>query len=335
MRCKQRIGYYLLLWAIAFLLITLTDILGYGAVEEAQTRYSLNDFMYDALLLAVFLSVSLLFNQLFMRWFKPLQHYPTQLVLYSVLLLLTNIGIALTMTKVQIWLWGELSFQEYIKIVYLFALVATFISSIDAHITFQAHYQSQRETTLIATFQALQAQLDPHFLFNNFSILSELIEENKHEAQEFLDHLTKVYRYKLVNMNKPLISLQNELTMLRSYLALLQMRFGKGIQVTLPTDAAIAKVQGLGIPPLAIQLLVENAVKHNAHSTAYPLQISVNIEEQTVIVRNVLQPLRSAVASIGVGIFNLRKRYELLPAKKIEILNNGEVFEVKIPLLKM
>lgn len=107
----------------------------------------------------------------------------------------------------------------------------------------------------------MRSQVDPHFLFNNLSLLDDLIDSDSDGAHSFLECLSKVYRYKLVNMNVHLVSIEDEMRMLRAYIALVRTYFGDAVRVTMPAEAP----QG-SIPPLAMQLLVENAVKHNAHS---------------------------------------------------------------------
>ena len=299
--------------------------------------------------MAVFLCVSLLFNHLFIRLFQPLQHYRSKLFLYAILLLATNTIAAILLTKGMVLIWGGLPRQEYIKTVYLFSLVATFISGIHASIYFQEKYKKateerhrlemeniqQQEINLQTSLMALKTQVDPHFLFNNFSILADLIDESRDEAREFLDNLSRVYRYKLVNMNAHLISLESELRMLRSYVHLVKTRFGTAIHVTFPSQDEIASVQTLGVPPLVVQLLVENAIKHNTHSTDRPLRVNIRIEGQQVVVSNPIQPLSSAAESTGIGLSNLRERYRLLSDAQPTVCNDGHNFTVTLPLIKM
>jgi LytS/YehU family sensor histidine kinase len=175
---------------------------------------------------------------------------------------------------------------------------------------------------------ALKSQVDPHFLFNNFSILSDLIEENPKDAHIFLDNLSRVYRYKLVNMTTDLVTLNDEMKMLRSYISLINSRFGDAIKVNMPDDIPSKK-----LPPLALQLLVENAIKHNAHSRQNPLIINITISNDAISVSNAIMPLSSTESSTGLGLKNLQARYELLAGKKIEIYNNGQEFKTTIPLM--
>lgn len=185
----------------------------------------------------------------------------------------------------------------------------------------------QKEINLQTSLSSLKSQVDPHFLFNNFSILSDLIEENPADAHNFLNDLSDVYRYKLVNLNSDVVSVKDELKMLHSYVELVQTRFGEAVQVEFPQGAK-GKV-----PPLALQLLVENAIKHNAHSLKQPLIIHIEVDGHHLTVRNEIQPLSSEIKSTGLGITNLSERYRLIANKGIEVINNHKEFAVKIPLL--
>lgn len=349
-RLRQNILLYATLWLVASLVsFIFLDVLGYGDVGDTHYAYTLFDLFTDGTIMAAFLCVSLLFNHLFISFFQPLQHYRSKLFVYAALLLATNTIAAILLTKGMILIWGELPRQEYIKTVYLFSLVATFISGIHASIYFQEKYKKateerhrleienirQREINLQTSLMALKTQVDPHFLFNNFSILADLIDESREEARAFLDNLSRVYRYKLVNMNAHLVSLESELRMLSSYVHLVKTRFGTAIHVEFPSQDEIASVQTLGVPPLVVQLLVENAIKHNAHSTARPLRVNICIEGRQVVVSNPIQPLSSSVESMGIGLSNLRERYQLLSDAQPGICDDGHNFTVTLPLIKM
>lgn len=348
-RIVQKLLLYTTLWSIAFAAsFVFLYVMGYGDTGDFKGSYTVYDFLSDGMVMVVFLSISLLFNHLFIRWFRPLQNYRYKLFLYSILLLATNTLMAVLITQGMIIIWGNLPRQEYIKTVYLFSLVATFISGIHANISFQENYKEQaeeahrlemenmrqREVNLQTSLMVLKTQVDPHFLFNNFSILSELIEENPNEARNFLDNLSRVYRYKLVNMNTQLVSIKNELRMLYSYVQLIETRFGTAIYVEFPTKEEITRVQSLGVPPLVVQMLVENAIKHNAHSVERPLVINVRINGHYVLVINPVFPLSSEVDSTGIGLPNLQERYRLLSTEQPIISNDGHNFTVTLPLLK-
>lgn len=324
------------LWLLALALCS-----GYFSfIDQAPIpgkEYSWSEFLFDSTTMLVFLAISLTFNRLFIHLFQPLQNYLGKLLLYSVILLLVNTLIATFYTSL-----GDIPRQDYASNIYIFSLIATFISGIHANVLFQKEYRQQtelrhqlqlenarqKEVNLQTSLMALKSQVDPHFLFNNFSILSELIEENPKDAHTFLDNLSRVYRYKLVNMSNDLVSINDEIKMLRSYIELITSRFGDAIKVVIPF-----KVPSKKLPPLSLQLLVENAIKHNAHSRQNPLVITIATTQAEVTVSNPIIPLSSKEKSTGLGLKNLQARYELLSGKRIKIENNREQFKTIIPLI--
>lgn len=179
--------------------------------------------------------------------------------------------------------------------------------------------------------QALENQLSPHFVFNNFSILADLIEVDPKRASEYLMNLSKVYRYTLSHLDHETVTLQEELAFLDRYLALLKQRFGEGIQVRVAPD--VAKQQGK-LPPAALQMLIENAIKHNEHTQARPLIIDVTTEGQRISVSNRKQPITTA-ESTSVGQHNIVERYRLLTPRKVVIRNTNDEYCVTIPLIPL
>lgn len=177
--------------------------------------------------------------------------------------------------------------------------------------------------------QALENQLSPHFVFNNFSILADLIEVDPKRASAYLMNLSKVYRYTLSHLDHETVTLQEELAFLDRYLALLQQRFGEGIQVRIADE--VAQLQGK-LPPAALQMLIENAIKHNEHTQAHPLLIDVTCEGQRISVSNKKQLITNA-ESTSVGQHNIVERYRLLTSQKVVINDTQEGYCVTIPLI--
>ena len=177
--------------------------------------------------------------------------------------------------------------------------------------------------------QALENQLSPHFVFNNFSILADLIEVDPKRASAYLMNLSKVYRYTLQHLDHSTVSLQEELDFLQRYLALLQQRFGDGIVVKIRPD--VTQRQG-ALPPAALQMLIENAIKHNEHTTARPLHIFVTSNEGHISVSNRKQPITTA-ESTHVGLHNIEERYRLLTDQKVVVSDEPDEYCVTIPLI--
>lgn len=184
--------------------------------------------------------------------------------------------------------------------------------------------------TATAQFDALKNQLDPHFLFNSLNVLSSLIEENPDAAQNFTTALSKIYRYVLEQKNKELVSLDEELQFARTYIKLLKMRFEHSIHFEVPERASDPEYK---VVPLSLQLLLENAVKHNRVDPESPLVIHITEKDGVLEVRNNLQPKQVLKKGSGVGLKNIANRYALLTKKQMKTLKTAEEFVVHIPLL--
>ncbi|MFD2726798.1 histidine kinase [Hyunsoonleella rubra] len=184
--------------------------------------------------------------------------------------------------------------------------------------------------TASAKFDALKNQLDPHFLFNSLNVLTSLIEENPNQAQKFTTSLSKVYRYVLEQKNKELVTVDEELQFARTYMSLLKMRFEDSIVFTLPDRAQNPESK---VVPLSLQLLLENAVKHNMVMSSKPLHIKIYEEDGFLVVENNLQPKQIVKKSSGVGLSNIMQRYSLLTQRKINIDKGANQFAVAIPML--
>ena len=184
--------------------------------------------------------------------------------------------------------------------------------------------------TEIAKYESLKSQLDPHFLFNSLNVLTALIEENPKQAERFTTKLSKVYRYVLEQEEKTLVPLQEELDFAKLYIELLKMRFEEAILLTIPDKAINLNYK---IVPLALQLLLENAVKHNAISKDIPLEIRIRIIKGNLVVSNNYNKKKQLKKGTGVGLQNIVERYALLTQKQVIINKTKEAFNVSLPLL--
>ena len=185
--------------------------------------------------------------------------------------------------------------------------------------------------TARAKFDALKNQLDPHFLFNSLNVLTSLIEENPDSAQKFTTSLSKVYRYVLEQKNKDLVTIEEELKFAKTYMSLLQMRYEDAIKFTIPETVSDPELK---IVPLSLQLLLENAVKHNVITTDNPLKINIYEDNGYLIIENNVNPKASLEKSTQVGLKNINQRYSLISNRAVEIIKTNQTFEVKLPLLK-
>ena len=193
-------------------------------------------------------------------------------------------------------------------------------------------YEQLKRENLQNQFNALKSQLDPHFLFNGLNTIMELIEEDKQLAKGFVAKLSDVFRYLLNHSSEQLISLKEEVRFSKDYIYLLKLRHK---YLTVDFDLEDQLIESLKIPPLAIQLLLENAIKHNEISKLKPLKISMNLEGDAIAVVNPLQKKTvHAAKGVGMGLKNLSERYKILTGKDIVITVEDSCFKVKIPIIK-
>jgi len=181
-------------------------------------------------------------------------------------------------------------------------------------------------------FEVLKHQINPHFMFNSLNVLSGLIEQDKAKAQDFIDEFSMIYRYVLETIEQPVVSLKDELRFARSYLFLQQMRYGEGVQVSI--DVPATYLDRL-LPPLSMQVVLENALKHNIANTSQPLLIEVTIEKDALVVRNNWQPKVSNTYSAGLGQQNLTKRYQMVTQREPAFTMQADRYYVSLPLLNM
>ncbi|MEO9477303.1 MAG: histidine kinase [Cyclobacteriaceae bacterium] len=182
-------------------------------------------------------------------------------------------------------------------------------------------------------FEVLQNQMSPHFLFNSLNTLATLIGENQDTAMRFTEKLSEVYRYILQNKERELVRLVEELEFAQSYIYLLMMRYPDNLTVSWKVDS---QYESKHIAPLTLQMLLENAIKHNVISKAHPLHIEVYVDNgECIIVKNNLQKKSAIEKSTKTGLANIEKRYEYLGNRQIEVITTAMNFMVAIPLIDL
>ena len=187
-----------------------------------------------------------------------------------------------------------------------------------------------KEENIKSQFETLKNQVNPHFLFNSLNVLSSLIHIDRKAASRFVRQMSKVYRYVLDYKDKETVTLEVEMEFLDSYFFLLNTRFGDNLKVV--KDISIKQVNKR-IAPMSLQMLIENAIKHNIVSKNRPLSIELFIEDDWLVIRNNLQLKSSVELSSGIGLQNIKKRYEFLTSLKVIIEESADYFTVKIPLI--
>ena len=216
-------------------------------------------------------------------------------------------------------------------------LITFILLSIEISSQFFSHWKNslvevekyKAESTL-AQLQNLKSQVNPHFLFNNMSILSSLVYKDQDKAVDFINQLSKVYRYLLDNRSDELVTVESELAFIKSYTYLLQIRFDASIVF----DIHVANDKSsLLIPPMSLQMLIENAIKHNEVSSENPLTISIFAEEDTLVVSNNLKLRSNPESSSKSGLENISGRYHFYTRRVVEVIQSENSFVVKLPLL--
>lgn len=182
-----------------------------------------------------------------------------------------------------------------------------------------------------ARFLALKNQISPHFLFNNLSVLASLVESHPEKSGEFINQLSMAYRYILQQAELRKISLKDEINFLETYTFLLRTRFKE--KVIIETRLSTQDLETYSLIPLTLQLLIENAIKHNTMSLANPLFVRIYIEEEMLIVSNPLQIRKMSEPTTQLGLKNIINRYNLLLNKQVIVEKTTENFVVKIPLI--
>lgn len=183
-----------------------------------------------------------------------------------------------------------------------------------------------------AQLDGLKNQVDPHFIFNSLNTLSYLISQNPETARLFNDTLAKVYRYILVKKEKDLVMLKEEIEFASNYFYLLKIRYQTGLKMTIEFDDIITEHYML--PPLSVQILIENAIKHNHFTDKVPLDIKVCVIPDKVTVTNNRNIKQFEIQSSQIGLKNLSERYKLITGNSISVVDGKEDFSVVLPLLK-
>ena len=183
---------------------------------------------------------------------------------------------------------------------------------------------------ILNQFEALKSQLNPHMLFNSLNTLRSLVRENQDKAQEYIQELSHVLRYTLQSNEFQTVTLREEMDFASAYMFLLKMRFENNLQFNVRIDPAYEAYQ---LPPMAVQLLIENAVKHNEISCRKPLFIDITTDKEGYLsVSNLIQHKWTRSSGTGIGLPNLIKRYRLLFKQEIQITED-KYFTVRIPLI--
>lgn len=288
------------------------------------------------------------------RWllFKQRAHLDwfAQPGLKLVLLVAANIVYTVPVTIAVSWLWLHLIdapfFMEnwaminlataYVVIAVIFVTHAyETVFLIKERENDQLRLERVERARLEAELETMKAQLAPHFLFNCLNTLAALIASAPPQAAVFNQHLADVCRYLLLQKDRDLVPLDDELAFFASYAGLTRLRFPHSVQIHLSGLDDPAARAHLLIPPASLQLLLENAIKHNQFDEASPLPVAIRLEGDAIVVSNPLRPKSSSLPSTGIGLHNLRERVQLVCAATLQTGTVGGHFRVRLPVVRL
>ena len=266
----------------------------------------------------------------------------TPLVPFFLASLISTVLIATAATYTVFYFWPvpSVEYGDQLKLSLAFAFrINLFLHTVNAIIYFNSKFkntlvEAERLKTISveSQFEALRNQINPHFLFNSLNVLSEVVHQDADLASNFIKQLANVYRYLLYHQEHKTVSLSTEMDFIDAFVFLLKIRFED--QVVVNDDTATVDREAFQLPPASVQLLVENAIKHNVTSRKCPLHINIFIDGEFLVVQNVLQRKANDTIPGGVGLNNIKMRYQHLVNKKVEVIEDGEFFTVKLPMIK-
>ncbi len=302
--------------------------------------YGWEDFVFDicycALYVLVSLSISNLIRKLLLDKRLPDRHFLgsthpsfSRFFLHSGAMLVANVLLAILFESIVngIYDGGE---EMFLNRLYVFTTCATLLTIVYLCLYYSRVVILQAGKNVEMQKELLKLQLDPHFVFNSLSTLTELISEDPELAETFTLKFSSIYRYIVNQLNRETVSVADEIRFIREYCDLLEIRHPH--HYVFRIDPALDHDGNL-ILPMSIQLLVENAVKHNAHSARQPLRVDIRREGDSVVVRNERIPLKGkSPATTKIGLKNLDERYGLLGLHP-QVIETEEAFEVRIPVI--
>ncbi len=279
------------------------------------------------------------FSERFFPWVKaPMKRFFFDLVAVTAYSFITSF-LLVSVFSVHVWqftTWSEIGFRQAASNAMLPTIIALFITFILTSRAFllqwkQASLEAEqmKNERLKVQYQSLKDQLNPHFLFNSLNVLSNLVYENPDKANDFIEKLARVYRYVLDVQNEELVSLDREIAFAKSYLELQKIRFGDKLNFNVDVEADAA----VFIPPLALQLLLENALKHNKATRDNPLQIDISRKGALLVVNNNLQKRDTEEPPSGIGLTNIRERYRFFTEIPVDIQQSVGHFTANLPLI--
>ena len=229
--------------------------------------------------------------------------------------------------------YNEIKIRVYILVLVLDILFVVFdflIYSYKYYLHGQVQNAKLTRKQMQLQFEALRTQLSPHYLFNSLNTISSLIYKDENQTEDYIRKLANTYQYILTSDKKQLISLKEEIAFIEDYCFLLKIRFGKSLQYQMDIDENLVEFL---IPPISIQILVENAIKHNVFDDDQPLKVDIIASNNRVFVKNKIMKAPASRESFKIGLSNIKNRYQVFTDKQIKVIKD-DYFKVELPLLK-
>ncbi len=313
-------------------------LVAYLMGERGYADLSQSFFVNGLLSTALFLGNGILADKLPISWLTQpklrlfISVVGTIVITLAVTTLIAMLTAAINhgdpMVAIRKWYW-----PYHRSVLVLTAFISLFLHGRRFFIEYKQSIEEKealKRTQISSRLESLQNQINPHFLFNSLNVLSTLVHQDPDKAEQFIQKLSGVYRFVLAVRDAEVVPLEQELEALESYLFLLSIRFGDALVV----KQEIVAREGEQIPPLCLQMLVENAIKHNVVSRNRPLTIHIaRVAEESIKVQNNLRRKAQNADSLGIGLANIKERYSYLSNQQIEVRETSEYFEVIVPVL--
>ena len=327
MNIYDRHKYWLIIFAS--LVVFLASVMSLIQLPAYRTSFSLPEFLGSIALCLPFMVITIYVDYRFVDFFNTSFWQSKSLWIRIIIEGLTTISLALIVLVI-----GNLPFRpifdlptESIIISVLFNCFAVLL--IEFYVNNRNRHELQKEYIKMQ-YRQLKSQINPHFLFNSLNVLVSLINKDADRASEYVKKLSEVYRYVLTYDTKDLVTIREELDFIKNYMEILILRFGKGLSFrTEVGDDCLSCC----IPPMTLQLLVENAVKHNIITPSCPLVIQIYTDNGVLCVSNNVNPRNGVESSNGIGLKNLNEKYRFLANKGIGVSVGESVYIVKLPVI--
>lgn len=322
-----------IIWVSSILLGLLSSV-----PQLASRHYNPKEAAVNAAITAIFALLMWYFNIYILN--RRRQNARRQSISYRRLFgsLLFGLGLMLVLAWIQQFILSHIEFGPTMLMVEVRGILINLVFYMFLHLLQQNHENQHvsmeleriKNDHLSAQYEMLKQQVNPHFLFNSLNTLKAMVETGDEHAADFIIKLSNFYRYTLESRKLDLIHVHEEMDILNAYLYLQKARFEEGIVFS--SDLSPDTLKTL-IPPFTLQLLVENCIKHNVVSLEKPLHIRIYEKDGLIVVENPVQPKYGDNHSLGVGLKNIDLRYSHLLNKHISIINQNNMFQIKLPLI--